>query len=201
MNSDTWICIASGPSLTKADVNLTRGFKTIAINDNYLMAPWANVLYACDRKWWDLHHLDIKGMEFAGEKWAWEHTTGEDCAAITKHQLKTVSVIGQAGLGRKKYEVYSGGNSGYQAIQLAAHFGAKKIILLGYDMQETNGKKHWFGSHPQELGNPSNWETLRGYFDILAEELLTTDIEVINCSRESSLTCFPVMTINQALKI
>jgi len=131
MNSDTWICIASGPSLTKADVNLTRGFKTIAINDNYLMAPWANVLYACDRKWWDLHHLDIKGMEFAGEKWAWEHTTGEDCAAITKHQLKTVSVIGQAGLGRKKYEVYSGGNSGYQAIQLAAHFGAKKIILLG----------------------------------------------------------------------
>jgi len=198
--STTWICIASGPSLTKDDVVLTRGFHTIAINDNYRLAPWADVLYACDLKWWDKYHKDVKASGFAGEKWAWENNR-ENVEKVKAHGLQTVSIEGQAGLSKEKFKVYSGGNSGYQAINLAYHFGARKIILLGYDMQETDGNKHWFGSHPKELGDPVSWDTWQSYFNVLAEALEKEGVEVINCSRETGLTCFPRMTIEQALKV
>jgi len=50
----TVACLASGPSLTRADVALVRaqGLPTIVVNTTYQMAPWADVLYACDAKWW-----------------------------------------------------------------------------------------------------------------------------------------------------
>ncbi|MGA4815964.1 hypothetical protein ACPA9J_15885 [Pseudomonas aeruginosa] len=45
--------------------------------------------------------------------------------------------------------------------------GAKRIILLGYDMQKTNGQSHWHGDHPKGLGSagkiaewPSEFERL-----------------------------------------
>lgn len=44
-------------------------------------------------------------------------------------------------------------NSGQRAIQLAAHFGAERIILLGYDCSLENGT-HWHGNHPDGLKNP-----------------------------------------------
>ena len=46
--------------------------------------------------------------------------------------------------------VYTGYNSGYQAVQLAYQWGAKEIILLGFTMGHDNGKKHW---HPDHAGN------------------------------------------------
>ena len=40
--------IAGGPSLTQNQVNMVEGFPTIAVNDAYKLAPWANILYGCD---------------------------------------------------------------------------------------------------------------------------------------------------------
>lgn len=53
---DTIVCVASGESLTRADVNYCRGkARVLAINDNYRIAPWADWLYACDGRWWDVY--------------------------------------------------------------------------------------------------------------------------------------------------
>jgi len=39
----------AGPSLTQAQVEQTRGAcQTIAVNLAYRLAPWADLLYACD---------------------------------------------------------------------------------------------------------------------------------------------------------
>jgi hypothetical protein len=55
----TAVCIGNGPSLTQAQVDFTRGardangrVRVIAINDAFKLAPWADVLYFCDDKWW-----------------------------------------------------------------------------------------------------------------------------------------------------
>jgi hypothetical protein len=55
--NSTIVCIASGPSLTREDVDACRGAAgvVLAVNDTITYAPWADVLYACDRRWWQEH--------------------------------------------------------------------------------------------------------------------------------------------------
>ena len=68
---ETVVCIGGGPSLTLADVTSIAGkARVIAINDAYRMAPWADMLYACDLKWWRWHD---GAPYFLGEKWTQDH--------------------------------------------------------------------------------------------------------------------------------
>lgn len=90
-------------------------------------------------------------------------------------------------------------NSGAAAIELAADMGAKRIILLGYDCQHTGGKRHWHGDHPKgagsgNAGNIAKWPAI---FNRLARSL--KGVEVINCTRETALTCFPRASLEGAL--
>lgn len=89
-----------------------------------------------------------------------------------------------------------GGNSGYQAINLAFLFGAKRIILLGYDMQKTDGKSHWHGDHPGSLRKESALASWVQRFDSLASDLKYYGVEVLNASRETALKCFERVDID-----
>lgn len=103
-----------------------------------------------------------------------------------------------AGLCTKPGVINHGRNSGYQAIGLAYQMGAARIVLLGYDMQHTGGKRHWFGDHPKSLTNADGIENWRHGFKALAKHLHDDGIEVINASPETALECFkrqPLETI------
>ena len=79
-------------------------------------------------------------------------------------------------------------NSGAGAIALAARLGAKRIILLGYDCQKTDGKAHWHGDHPAGLGNAGGVSDWPAQFGKVAADL--AGIEIINCSRSTALRCW-----------
>ncbi|MCY1346367.1 hypothetical protein D9M69_324510 [compost metagenome] len=86
-------------------------------------------------------------------------------------------------------------NSGYRAIELAINFGAARVLLLGYDCSVRLGT-HWHGDH-QKTKNPDHrrcaeWLNQFG-------RLARNGAEVINCSRETVLTCFPRMSLEEAL--
>lgn len=81
-------------------------------------------------------------------------------------------------------------NSGYQAINLAYHFGVSRIILIGYDMQRTEGRSHWHGDHPKGLTNAEGVAKWASRFPQLAADLEREGVEVVNCSKETALNCF-----------
>lgn len=96
--------------------------------------------------------------------------------------------------------VTNGRNSGYQALQMAVWLGAKRIFLLGYDMKEQDGRAHWHAEHP--IPTPGNiYGSMLECFNGIAPELKNRGIEVINCSPDSALKCFPKMPIAEALCI
>jgi len=74
---------------------------------------------------------------------------------------------------------------------LAVKFGAREIVLVGYDMQLTYGMKHWHGDHPAPLSQDVPVEHWRRCFDSLAADLVVASIRVTNCTGESALECFP----------
>lgn len=90
-------------------------------------------------------------------------------------------------------------NSGAQAIVWAAHEGAARIVLLGYDCQHTGGRRHWHGDHPANCaGNAGSVEKWPDSFAEIARKL--PEVEIINCSRETALMCFPRMDLEAALR-
>jgi hypothetical protein len=184
------VCIiASGPSLTGAQIEEAKGkeaWRYIAINDSCRLASFADVLYACDGKWWDKYHADL---QFEGEKWT------QDLHAKRRYGLNWVLGKQMPGLG---YEaVHFGRSSGYQAINLAFLWGAKRIVLLGFDCKDSNGRAHWFGQHPQGLNQEQPYKLWIANFAKLANDLQTAGVEVINCSTDTALTCFKQVSIDQ----
>ena len=178
----TVVCLGGGPSLTPADVDTVRGWApVIAINDAYRVAPWADVLYACDDKWWAWH----QGVAtFAGAKYAL------DAKATRWPGVQVLRNAGEKGLELDPTGLRTGRNSGYQAINLAVHVGAARIVLLGYDMSPApDGRTHWFGDHPDKA--PSPYALMRTAFDTLVAPLAAAQVEVLNCSRRTALTAFP----------
>lgn len=175
--------IASGPSLTQSDVDAIKGKgAVIAINDNYLMAPWADYLYFCDPKWFNWHYERQEFIHFKGIIYTQDKKTAEE------NGYNYIASKSAEGLSESPEVIHQGSNSGYQAINLAYHLGARKVILLGYDMQTTDGKAHWFGHHPDKVVSSHNsW--LRHY-DSLAKHAKKLDLEIVNCSRQTALTCF-----------
>lgn len=196
MYRDIWtgetvfIC-ASGPSLTREDVEKTRGkAKSIAINSTIRMAPWADALYACDYAWWERYQDDWK--DFQGLKFS------QDPKAHRRFGTIYVKSERKPGLG--KNTIHQGSNSGYQAVNLAYLMGAKRMILLGFDMQLTRDRAHWHGKH-MRMSNPTAklCQTWVHNFNGLAKELAAEGVEVINCTRETALTCFPRKTLDDVL--
>lgn len=82
---------------------------------------------------------------------------------------------------------------------LAWQFGARRIVLLGYDMQRTGGRAHWFGDHPKNLSNASGLSGWSAKFALLASDLLRSNCKVVNCSRETALNCFTRADIRAVL--
>ncbi len=188
---ETVVCLGGGPSLTQADVDACRGrARVIAVNDAYRMAPWADVLYGCDAAWWNAH----KGVTtFSGLKYSLEPK-----AAIWPG-VQILRNAGREGLCLERDALCTGSNSGYQAINLAVHLGAIKVVLLGYDMQATNGKSHWFGEHPSPLARGSQYSRFRRHFATLPKPLQAAGVTVVNASRVTALTAFPCLPLEEAL--
>jgi hypothetical protein len=184
---DTFVLIGGGPSLTPADVDAVRGHaRAIAINDAYKLAPWAFCLYAADKKWIDWHD----GVpSFRGSKYSIESSD-----TTTRPGWTVLRNTGFLGLETDPKGLRAGFNSGYQAINLAVHFGAKRIVLLGYDMAPNHGgPSHWFGEHPDKV--PSPYPQMREAFESLVEPLEANGVEVVNCSRRTALTAFPCRSL------
>jgi hypothetical protein len=109
-----------------------------------------------------------------------------------------------AAIGHHSAFTGNGGNSGYQAILLAANRRHRRIILLGFDCQSgANGKVHFHGRHRPPLKNPTqaNFARWTAWFDRVAPALQGVGIEVINCSRATALTGFRRMSLETALAL
>jgi len=190
--------LASGPSMSAHVAENIRqaGIPAVAINDTARLAPWADMLYACDGKWW-LHHASW-ALNFAGLK-----VTADDSLVFPQ-----VKCIGLRPNGRGGYEelgfdpdpayVRTGENSGYQTTHIVAHGGAKRILLTGFDMRGD----HWFGKHPPGLADANGCGVFPQFienFKTIVEPLRERGIDVVNCTPDSALRCFPLGNLEDEL--
>lgn len=189
---ETFVVIGSGPSLTPEDVAAVRGrARAIAVNSSYLLAPWADVLYSCDAKWWRWH----QGVPtFAGLKYSL------DPAAAQWPGVQVLENTGLLGLECAPSGLRTGCNSGYQSVNLAVHLGAARILLLGFDQRiHADGRDHWHPPHPDH--QPSPYAAFLSTWPSIVAPLDDAGVTVVNCTPDSALTVFPMVSLADALAV
>lgn len=167
------------------------------------------MLYFADGRWWEWHDKGIartgltaaevqqRFREFAGIKvtiWSNESYKVTDEAVF---RLRNVDgSTGDPVLSAEPNGLATGRNSGYQAVNFAVLAGAARIVLLGYDMQ-MDKQAHWFGDHPVATHH-STVAMFRNGFQKLARRM-PAGLEIINCSAQTALTCFPRGSLESVL--
>jgi len=191
------IVAATGPSLTADVAEQCRGHRVLAVNDAYRRIPFAEALYAGDADWWEVH---AGCPDFAGEKWSAHDARGNEKTAVAeRYGLHLVAGADREGFSTDPARIHYGGNSGFQAINLAMLFGATVIRLVGFDMRTTE-PRHFFGNHPAPLHNVSKYEHFMGAFRAAARRL-PAGVRIINCTPGSGLTCFEMGTLDAAVSV
>jgi hypothetical protein len=188
--------MASGPSVKKDDVALLRDRLTVfAIKKNVELAPFAEAVYGCDYPWWrSVHGLkDFKGWKFAYADRAVNQFGLRKIDIDLKQDRLLWDRVGLTG---------AGGNSGFHALNLAAQFGARRILLLGFDCQDRSGA-HWYGRNTaQGMGNPgeNNFRRWIPAFATAAQQLEERGVEVINASQITAVKGFPKISVAETLE-
>ena len=172
-HDQTAVVIATGPSLTLEDCECVRraGVKSIAVNLAFRYAPFADVCFMGDYLAVKTYDREVpktmskwSSMPLAKDQYGW-------------NLIRSANGVGLGPPGM----IHSGGNSGYGAIGLAVVFGAKKIVLLGMDMQRgENGERHVHEDHPRQMVQAQPFDQWLFRFEALAKESI--NIQMISTS-------------------
>lgn len=191
--TDVCVVAATGPSLTPDVAKLCKNVPVIAVNDAWRLFPFADVLYAGDGDWWD---VQWGCPYFDGEKWSSHSLPNNDKTQQAKrYGLNLVRGDVGDGFSTDPARIHYGLNSGFQAVNLAILFGAKRILLVGFDMRGS----HFFGDHPAPLHNVDDRKFTR-FLREFERASPPQGVGIINCTPDSALRCYPMADLEQALK-
>ncbi len=200
----TVIVAATGPSLNEsvAAQCIASGLHTIAVQDAYKLFPNAEILYGCDAAWWN-EHEGVPG--FSNERWSSHNIVKDDkLAAAKRWGLHLIQGERRPGFSFDHQRIHYGGNSGFQAINLAIHLGAKRILLVGFNMKNEKNKSnndviyHFFGRHRGPTLRNNDPTVFIPAFQEAARRL-NGQVEIVNCTPRTALRCFPCMDLDKAL--
>jgi hypothetical protein len=187
---ETCFILAGGPSLKGFDASILQGRRVITINKSYELAPWADLEYFCDFKF-QAWYPEVYG--FRGRIVTTEERLRDDPRVLWLERT------GIDGLEENPTGIRHGQNSGYQAINIAYHLGATRIVLLGYDMKPNGNQVHWHTEHPSPTSPDIFARAMLPHFPTLVEPLKQRGVEVINCTPDSALTCWPMKRLEEIL--
>lgn len=185
----TALIVGTGPSAATLPLSLAfNKAQCIAIKGAWQFVPWAGALYGIDVGWWFANH-GVPG--FLGQKFT---PSPQAAKAFRLHQTRVklgAKIIldppGTIGCGLKD----GGGHSGWQAINLAVQFGARRIVLAGFEMTLAHGARFNGGSAGAGKADAGRVERWRLEMDAAVDEFTRIDCDVINATPGSALRAYP----------
>jgi len=193
--------IGGGPSLEGFDFSRLDGAgRIIAINRAFEYAPFADVVFFMDQRFYKMVHDGAFGPE---AKKKWDEFRGYrvflNIMGRRYDDVYSVRSLGRVGLSNSLAKgIYHGNNSGVGAVGLAVCLGANPIYLLGFDFKFKNGKSHFHPGYRPSAGEGVFRSFVRD-FERMARFIVRTRFRVVNLNPDSALRCFPFSTIDEVL--
>lgn len=187
--------VGRGASLIGFDFDRLKNERVLAVNNAITHVPFAEGVVAIDF---------LTFIEPNYEYWK-PIIKDKPIYVDTKTESKYFNVVCMErskidGFEFKENRVATGSNSGYMAINVAYHLGARRVFLLGFDMKHINGQRYF--DIPDFITPPDKYpyyDYCINEFKTLAKEIKNSDLKVYNCSLESELKCFDKVKISAVL--
>lgn len=196
LKDDTVFIVGGGQSLRGFDYNILQDRKVIGINQACVYIPNLTAIYWADEDW-AAKNDDTLERHSCKLRFCAKRNPALDYATNNTYRMLggaiPLKLTGDQGFDPDINNV-RGNNSGCHVLNLCVNAGAKRIVLLGFDMQVG----HWHNAY--ELSY--NTEVYQGFLqsiNSMAAEL-PSDVEVINCSMISAIEAFPKVPIDVILQ-
>lgn len=191
----------SSPNIYSPYMQALHSKHVIGINVSFMIGDWLDMVFFGDSGFFDRYQSGL--ASFRGIKVTCNSTVGK---TVNWVKYTPCDHSRKRGISKFTNMVSWNGNSGAAAISIAAHTGAKRIILLGFDMNLSSDKmQHWHDVYQRgkvetekRLRNLPFDKHLRGFEDI-AKDAKKRGIEIINASPDSAITQFPKYTVKELL--
>lgn len=174
---------------------ILRGKNVIGINAAYLIGPWLKVIFFGDTGFFTKNRKPL--ATYPGLV-----VTCADRAVYNYDKFRVKVLLRdkkRQGISNDKTSLCWNNNSGAASISLAAHFGVKKIYLLGFDMKpDSDERTHWHSHYDKKIREATFNRHLKGWPNI-ATDAKKRGIEIINLSPNSSINEFPKMSLKDIL--
>lgn len=215
LSARTAVVLATGPSLTPEVLAAARRGQDLGawavFGMNHVWRDFASldVFLACNPEYYAAQwELGLK--DHGAQKWTWDRGTAD------RYGLRFIAGKWADGFSKDQGVIHYGHSSGFQLPQIAYHAGFRRLLLCGYDMRfavDYDGRNQRIGSSPRhyfgEYKEPElkHWPSVKvkdGVFVELIEQFekvkrLNPDVEIVNCSPGSAMTCFPIRTLGECL--
>jgi hypothetical protein len=188
----------SPPSVYSPYMSFLHDKHVIGINCAYLIGNWIDMIFFGDIGFFLKHQQGLAA--FPGLKVSCHPQTDRyDWIKYTPRDKEH-----PRGISENPKAASWNGNSGSAAISIAANAGAKRIILLGFDMKSgTDKKRHWHGLYgvatnrdPRKPIHLPFDRHLRGFSEI-ARDAKRRGIEILNCCPDSAIKEFKKFSLKE----
>jgi len=169
----------------------------IGINMAFRIGDWIDMVFWGDPGFYRKPRVETDLIRFPGKKLACHQSF-----ANPKRKAEGIETIARdskrRGISDNPETVCWNGNSGAAAISVAVNAGAKRIILVGFDMSVVSSHSHWHN----EYGHPKvpPFKTHIQGFKEIAEDAQKRGVEIINASPNSTITFFPKASVADVLE-
>lgn len=191
-SGETVFILGGGPSLTPDVVSRLEGQRVVAVNNAYVLAPRADVLFWGDLTWWswNQHDLHRHTGQYKVTNRATPKTPGFDVLELERARDVALS------LDPRKI---AGSNSGMAALNLAVLFGASRIVLCGFDMKLVDGRDNFHDLHQRTAPPPPERYASKFIpeFERAVPFLDALGVETLNATPDSAMKCFPFVSLEK----
>lgn len=167
----------------------------IGTNVAFMLGDWISVFYFCDARFFREHHKAIE--EFPNLKVTCVSHLDREIQPFAV-DIKRLKRDYKPGLSMKVDTIHWNHNSGAAAINFAILAGAKRILLLGFDMNSQESKTHWHSVYKNNTPKNSFTRSLKKFPEI-AKAAKKRGVEILNVSPTSALDCFPRVSLKEVL--
>lgn len=169
--------MGGGPSLAAADLKPLEGRRVIAVNSAIGKVPFSDFLVFGDSRWFFHNYPLVK--RFKGRIVSLAPAVRDDrCLVMRKVPPPPGLVEERDGLAMR-YTSFQAG------INLAVHLGAARLVFLGLDGKELDGRTHHHDPHPWPQ-RPNCWALQYDCIKSTVKPLRKRGIDVINANPGST---------------
>ncbi len=168
----------------------------IGVNIAFMLGKWVSVLYFEDSTFYRIHREAIN--KFRNLKVTSLNHMPRPIIHTTRN-IKRMKRDMRLGLSNNNSVIRWNHNSGGAAINFATLAGAKRILLLGFDMKPVDDKTHWHSGFYTNATTKTNFKRFMRSFPQIAADAKRDKIEILNVSPDSALEDFPKVKLEEVL--